>query len=233
VRPFYPSAIGISVIILCAIVLWPTTFAQQSAALIGQWSPLMSWSNKAVHTFVLPTGQVLFWPSFALGDNPQLYNPQTMTVTPTTQAGYNIFCAGHSFLANGNLFVTGGDQVTGVGVATASTFDPVSSTWTLEPDMNEGRWYPSNTTLSNGDVLVVAGEISPTAGDDTLPQVFQFASATWRNLTNAQLLQPTYPEMYLLANGTVFNPGPEQQTRFLNTQGVGAWISRLWAVSHV
>ena len=57
---------------------------------------------------LLPTGKVLWWPSFANGDNPTLWDPATNTNTPLTHAGANIFCAGHAFLTNGQLFVAGG-----------------------------------------------------------------------------------------------------------------------------
>ena len=34
---------------------------------------------------------------------------------------------------------------------------------------------------------------------------------------------PLYPQMLLAPNGQVFNPGPSQTTRYLNTSGTGAW----------
>ena len=60
--------------------------------------------------------------------------------------------------------------------------------------------------LANGDVLVVSGSIDNTVGGNTVPQVFQVGSGTWRNL--AQLGMDLYPQMFLAPNGKVFNPGP-------------------------
>ena len=57
--------------------------------------------------------------------------------------------------------------------------------------MNAGRWYPTATVLANGDVLVVSGSIDSTFGINTVPQVFQVGSGTWRNL--AQLGMDLYP----------------------------------------
>ena len=87
--------------------------------------------------------------------------------------------------------------------------------------MNAGRWYPTTTVLANGDVLVVSGSIDNTVGVNTVPQVFQFGSGTWRNL--AELGQDLYPQMFLAPNGKVFNAGPTQTTRYLDTAGSGTW----------
>ena len=65
------------------------------------------------------------------------------------------------------------------------------------PDMNAGRWYPTNTTLPNGDVLVVSGSIDNTLGENRLPQVFQYSNNTWRSLTNALLGLDLYPRCIL------------------------------------
>ena len=89
--------------------------------------------------------------------------------------------------------------------------------------MNAGRWYPTNTALANGDVLVVSGNINTSEGINPLPQVFQAATSTWRNLTNALLSQDFYAMMHLAPNGRVFNAGPGPVTRYLDTSGTGAW----------
>src|SRR5436190_153902 len=65
-------------------------------------------------------------------------------------------------------------------------------TW---PDMNDNRWYPTNTTLPNGDVLVVSGWITAAQGVNVEPQVWETATNSWRNLTTAHLALPFYPFM--------------------------------------
>ena len=69
----------------------------------------------------------------------------------------NVFCGGHSFMEDGRLFVTGGHISGYRGLPNAHIYDPFMNTWTELPEMNAGRWYPTNTTLANGDVLVVSG----------------------------------------------------------------------------
>jgi hypothetical protein len=197
----------------------------QTPATVGQFSPLMNWPNNPTHAVLLSNGTVFWWPSFSNGDEPQIWNPATSTNTPATAAGYDIFCGGHSLLPNGQVLVTGGDSTISTGVANASIYDPVGGTWTFVPDMNAGRWYPTNTVLANGDTVITSGEISPLLGNDPLPQVWQVASGTWRNLTTAELDLALYPEMYLLPNGLLFMAGPSPTSRFLNTDGTGAWTT--------
>ena len=89
--------------------------------------------------------------------------------------------------------------------------------------MNDGRWYPTNTALPNGDVLVTSGWIDTTQGVNVEPQVWQTATNSWRNLTTAHLALPFYPFMHVAPNGKVFCAGPSQATRYLDASGTGAW----------
>ena len=196
---------------------------------VGAWSPGPTWPEFPVHAHLLPTGKVMIWPGDQgiSGNNqqPQSWIPGDQNVSPLTRvAGYDLFCSGHSLLADGKLFVAGGHIQNNVGVANASIYDPgtgTTGTWTALPDMNAGRWYPTATVLANGDVLVVSGSIDNTVGVNRLPQVY--GSGTWRDLTSAQLGQDLYPFMLLAPNGTVFNPGPTRTTRYLDTAGSGTW----------
>src|SRR6266496_5241233 len=194
----------------------------QDPGTVGQVSSVMTWPYKAVHAQVLPTGKVLWWPSFNLGDNPTLWNPSTNTNTPATHAGANIFCSGFAFLPDGQLLVAGGHINNYVGLPNAYTYNPLNDTWTRLPDMNNGRWYPTSTTLPNGDVLAISGTI--TSGNYNVePQVWQTAAASWRDLTSAHLALPFYPFMFVAPNGKVFYAGPSQATRYLNVSGTGTW----------
>lgn len=192
----------------------------QDPSVVGQWSAVQVLPIVAVHAHMLPTGKVLFYP---YTDDPYLWDPATATTTPAAQAGYNTFCTGHTFLADGRLLVSGGHIANNVGQPKAAIYNPFTNSWTSLPDMNAGRWYPSNTTLANGDVLVVSGDQDTTVGVNTLPQVWQTATNSWRNLTNAQLSLNLYPAMHLAPNGKVFMSIPSDTTRYLDTSGTGAW----------
>jgi hypothetical protein len=179
----------------------------------------------AAHAHLLPNGKVLFWPSFDNGNNPSLWNPSTNTFSTAPMASYNIFCSGHSFLQDGKLFLAGGHAGNqSDGLISSTFYDPSLNTWTKTANMNASRWYPTNTTLPNGDVLVVSG-YTTTGNFNTQPQVWHPANNTWRNLTSAQLMQPLYPMMFVAPNGKVFNSGPDQVTRYLDTSGTGAWTT--------
>lgn len=194
-------------------------------SVLGQWSSVFPFQVVAIHAHLLPTGQVLYWDRHDFGDGtPRLWDPGTGDITDAPEPGaeYDIFCSGHSFLKNGELLVTGGHVADNVGLASASTYNPFTNTWTRHADMNAGRWYPTNTTLANGDVLTVSGDISPTVVN-SLPQVFQAATRTWRNLSNAERVLPLYPFMYLAPNGQVFTAGPQPATSYLATSGTGTW----------
>jgi hypothetical protein len=228
-RPWRPglAALGLAAILLAlAAVEAPPPPADAQApdpSVVGQWSGLTSWPIVAVHMHMLPTGKVMFYP---YGDDPRQWDPANpATVTTLPKVGFNVFCTGHSFLADGRLHVTGGHIENGVGLKFASVYDPFKNTWTKQPDMNAGRWYPTNTTLANGDVLCVSGSIDNTVGSNPLPQVWQAASGTWRNLTSAQMKLPLYPAMHLAPNGKVVMVGPNQTTRYLDTAGAGAWTT--------
>ena len=197
----------------------------QTPSTVGQWSAPVTWPYLAVHAHVLPTGKVLWWPSFDNGDNPTEWDPATGTNRALPHLGANVFCSGHSFLTDGQLFVAGGHILNWVGLRDAYTYNSSNGVWTRLPDMNNGRWYPTNTTLANGDVLVVSGWIDTGVGVNVEPQVWQTATGSWRNLTAAHLVLPFYPFMFGAPNGKVFCAGPARLTRYLNVSGTGAWTS--------
>jgi hypothetical protein len=190
---------------------------------VGQWSTTERWPKLAVHAHMLANGKVLFWPSFAQGDNPTFYDPVANTFAPATQAGFNIFCSGHTFLPDGKLFVAGGHVAIQVGLRNAAVYDPASDAWTQLPEMEAGRWYPTATTLSNGDVLVTSGDITPKAGENGLPQIWQNGPQQWLNLNSAILALPNYPRNFVAPNGKVFNAGSYTTTRYLDPNGTGTW----------
>src|SRR2546430_7205371 len=122
----------------------------QDFSVTGQWSAPQPWPVTAVHDHMLPTGKVLF---YGYSDEAWLWDPQTDGLTPAAHVGYNIFCTGHSWMADGRLLVSGGHIANNVGLPNAAIYDPYIDSWTKLPNMNAGRWYPTNTTLPNGDVL--------------------------------------------------------------------------------
>src|SRR5438552_10578136 len=209
-------------LLLLASLLSGLPALAQDPATVGQWSKVMTWPYEPIHAIVLPTGKVLFWTRDA-GDKCRLWDPATNAVTSAANVGANIFCGGQAFLSDGRLLVAGGHIDDYVGIPNAYIYNSTANTWARLPDMNNGRWYPTVTTLPNGDLLVTSGWIDTTQGDNAEPQVWQTATNSWRNLSGAHLILPFYPFMHVAPNGKVFVAGPNPATRYLDVSGTGAW----------
>ncbi len=225
---------------LCLLLLpFQETIAQRSAIttvdpspVLGQWAAPVSWPLVAIHTSVLPNGKLLVWSrdkNAQGGDvlnntHARIWDPATGAFTSVINNNTNLFCSGHAFLPDGRLIVSGGHHINdGVGERHTNIFDYRNNTWTRGPDMNAGRWYPSNCTLGNGDILIASGT-DENQQPNRLPQVWQ-TTGTIRSLTGALQNLPLYPWLLLAPNGRVFYSGPERTTRFLNTAGAGSWTA--------
>ena len=137
-----------------------------------------------------------------------VWDPISGQTTSVPNPGYDLFCLGHSYLPDGRILMVGGHIADYVGLAKTSIYDPATNSWSSVPDMNAGRWYPTVTTLPNGETLVVSGQMDTTVGVNPLPQVYQPATNSWRDLTSAQLTQPLYPMMFVAPDGRVIDVGP-------------------------
>lgn len=202
-----------------SVVSRQITVSAPSEATAGSWSPVMDWPLVAVHLHLLPNGRVLSWGA-AVG--PHLWNPATglFTAAPGASA---LFCSGHAFLPDGRLLVTGGHISNDHGTATAYLFDWRTGDWSSGPPMSRGRWYPTSTTLANGEVLTLAGRDQSGTVVGT-PEVW-LTGGGWRKLTAAPQVLPYYPRAFVAPNGKVFVAGPARMTRYLSTSGTGAWTN--------
>ena len=70
------------------------------------------------------------WPGDAgiSGNNPWQWDPATGSMTQLALPGYDQFRSGHSFLADGRLFVAGGHIQNNVGLPSASAYNPFTNT---------------------------------------------------------------------------------------------------------
>lgn len=217
-----------TVIAIAALVgVFFTATAKAGPEIEGQWELLPTpLPYFPVHTNLLPTGKIMIWPGDGTsGDDPRIWDPKNPNASTIklAKAGYDLFCVGHTFLSDGRLLVTGGHISNFVGLPNASIYNYLTDTWTRLPNMNAGRWYPTNTVLANGDVLTISGDIDTTIGTNPLPQVFEVSTGTWRDLTGAQMQIDDYPRMFLAPNGKVFYATASAVTRYLDTSGTGAW----------
>jgi galactose oxidase len=197
----------------------PSLATAGSAAAMGEWPSKINWPIVAVHLALLPTGKVL---SFGKNGVPQLWDPVTNTFTDKPSPSL-LFCAGQAFMSDGRLLVAGGHLSDDHGLPNLNFFDPFTESWTAsDKPMAKGRWYPTVTTLGNGQMLTIAGR-DQTASNVLIPEVW--TGTTWRALTTASMSLPYYPRMFLAPNGKVFMAGEGQSTFYLSTGGTGSWSS--------
>jgi hypothetical protein len=198
----------------------PSSSVQEPQVTAGEWAAPIPWPVVAVHLHLLPSGQLLSWGRGQFGQ-PYLWDPVTggFSAVPSTT---DLFCSGHAFMADGRLLVTGGHIDEDHGLPDANIFDPATRQWiTVEP-MRRGRWYPTSTTLPDGEVLTLAG--ADEAGETVdIPEVW--TGTGWRALTDARANLPYYPRAFVAPNGLVFYAGEGPQTSYIDPRGTGDWKS--------
>ncbi|MGW7527143.1 galactose oxidase-like domain-containing protein [Streptomyces sp. NPDC054783] len=92
------------------------------------------------------------------------------------------------------------------GIKDAYEFDPVAERYIKVDPMNEARWYPTLTTLSDGRILSVSGlddigQLVPGKNE-----VFDPKTKKW-TYTRTVRQFPTYPALFLMQNGEIFYSG--------------------------
>jgi hypothetical protein len=200
----------------CAAPPNPDSVPTGPEADIGSWTAPFPWPVVAVHLSLMPDGTVLSW---GLGGHPQLWNPATGGFTEIPEP-VELFCAGHSLLADGRLLVAGGHISDDHGLPDITIFTPGDATWTRSTPMRRGRWYPTNTTLASGGVVILAGR-DENGEEVAEPEVWENGAV--RVLSGASLQLPYYPRAFLAPNGLIFYAGEEVRTRYLDPAGAGSW----------
>ncbi len=155
-------------------------YPPRNPATAGQWViPQYNSGIVGMHAALLHTHDVLFLayrePTDPdnpgpippdLGDSAVLDLDSHTISTPTYQGPNgqtqipNIFCSGHSLLADGRLLVVGGDRENQTRLRSVHLFTPgpAGGSWKHVAQLAQGRWYPSVTTLPDGRALMVGGE---------------------------------------------------------------------------
>ncbi len=187
-----------------------------------------------IHAAVLPTGKVMLF-SQKVNDYKvdeaaaYLWDPTKAPGTPgeykAVPPAANIWCGAQSLMADGQLLVTGGtlDYASATsgwkGMKTVFTFDPWTETWTRQPDMARGRWYPTQTLLPDGRTLITSG-IDEAGGNawNTDIDVFNPPStrggrgsitriAGYGQISGAPTVPHWYPHWFVMPSGGVLNAG--------------------------
>ena len=209
------------------------TSATSNPAASGSWSRVRRWPVIAVNAHLLPNGKVLSWEEGEAGFDPRageimgfsrasVWDPKSERFTDVRNNTTNVFAGGHAFLPDGRLLATGGQSIRNLaaprGTPHTNIFDYRTNRWQRVENMREGRWYPTSTTLANGEVLTVGGNTDQGFTNQDV-QVWKTGGG-WRYLGRRKM--SLYPGMFQAPNGEVFYAGPRPETAFLNP-ATGAW----------
>lgn len=189
------------------------------AAEPGRWDMLMTDAPlMPVHAALLRTGKV--WLAQGSGNNESRFdagNFETVVWDPADESftdvdtPWDVFCAGHSFLADGRLLVAGGTSAFAHGATDfkgtdlAFAFDPLLEQYEPLPPMHDARWYPTLVTLGNGRVFTIAG-LDENATDSVVAEVFRPGQSAWKRRPDTPPW-PMYPAMVLAKGGRLFYSG--------------------------
>ena len=214
------------------------------ASQIGRWttSPFTI-PNYAIQSVVLPTGKVLFWgyPAWPArgnegkatvwdprrGTGPSAFKSVPPPLYDTDDDGNQepapIYCSGQSLLANGEVLVAGGNQVWPgdkpgytmySGARIVLTFNPWTESWTKQPNMEKGRWYPTQVELGDGRTILVSGYSDEAPGRvyNTQLEIFtpdgRVSASGWVDRVPSGDRDATlYPHMFSLPNSDVLLAG--------------------------
>jgi hypothetical protein len=210
--------------------------AADTASREGRWSSPFVIPVVGVTSVLLNTGKVLFWSydpaSWRIPNGPN--DGVAYIWNPSTRQGYsiappeNIWCAGQTILADGRVFIAGGNlryddpsvtDGTGgfAGTLTTYTFNPATELFTRQPDMVHGRWYPTTTKLADNRVVITSGyDETGTEAYNNSVEVFTASPAIdgvgTISVVGTHEQHGFYPLQYLLASG-----------RMLGTDTGGGW----------
>ena len=219
----------------------------QPPSVIGQWSEPIPVPVVGITTVLLHTGKVLFWS----------YDPASYHVVsqsnrgvayvwdPVSRSGQaiappeNIWCGGQTILADGRVYVAGGNlrypdpsappETSGwQGALSNYTFNPADNSWTAQPLMSVGRWYPTTTQLADNRVVITSG-IDETGSNAITTRVELFTPSadpngvgTMQGITDHW---PTgfYPYQYVLPDSKMLQAGPAINNSYLLTPDTWVW----------
>jgi hypothetical protein len=148
-----------------------------------------------------------------------------------------IYCSGQSLMATGEVLVAGGNRVwpgqsggtftNFAGTKQVLTFNPFTETWTPQPTMRFGRWYPTQVELADGRSLIASGYTEKAPGGDYNKEVEIFTPGSGASSVGsvshpvtADRFLSLYPHLFLLPTGSVLAAGPgiPNESALLNTQ---------------
>ena len=207
----------------------------EDPAFAGRWSSRIDWPHIAIHNVVLSDGKLLTYGTggsgiqgameFNLWD-PSLGIGQSAHTNIQGTAQVDSFCSAATMLPDtGNVLISGGDArpvgLNNAGIRDATLYSAATQSVSPASDMLYERWYPTSTTLPNGDVLISAGRDGQRV-PTPIPEVYSAASNSRRALDNASMSDYGYfyPRQFVMPNGSVFGVS-SRDMYVMSTDGAG------------
>ena len=192
-------------------------------AQVGQWGPVLPLPAVAIHAALTPQGKILiFQGTFTRGGQQYVLDPTSGSVSQLADASPNLFCAAQAVLADGRVQVAGGTSTTGgLGIADNTAFSWKTDSWASLAPMKYPRWYATATTLSDGKVLVTSGSNRTSTDLVPIPELYNPATNSWKELTAATRTIPFYSFVYQLPNGKVIRVGATEEATPTETLDLG------------
>ena len=196
----------------------------------GKWGELVDWPLVAIHSTITPQGKVLAYGSAKRGNqflydvwDPDLGNGEhAHSLLPST-LGVNSFCSASIILPEtGNILMAGGTEPGNLGVSDVPVFNTGDESISQVPNMSSARWYPTLTTLANGETLVTGGR-DGTARPVVTPEIYSSETNTWRSLLGVSMVgySYNYPRQWVAPDGRVFGYSANKNMYYINPTGNG------------
>lgn len=204
---------------------------------LGSWNVIGQSGAVCLHLILLPNNKLLCQerprpPPFPMNpytngsmiteisllDKSGNYDPKFQVVPLPTSA----FCGGHSQRADGSILLVGGDVTSipnvvwdgtkGKRIYTPCVGEICKGQWTILPDMENGRWYPTVVTLADGKQLILSGVydyLDDTKTDNNNPTYEYYPRKPGQGVVGLEILKwafpfHLYPPSFQMPGGDVF-----------------------------
>lgn len=136
--------------------------------------------------------------------DPIRFNPVTLAKTLAADSGDYQGCSAITLLGTGELIFIGGQKSSDFRDSTArvKTFNTWTGAWSLQPSLNQERWYPALARLADGGLLVCGGGQRPNAQRTDSCERWAPATRLW-TLTSPMSQPSEYSPMTLMHTGEV------------------------------
>jgi hypothetical protein len=185
--------------------------APANPAAVGVMSGLVTLPVVSTNTTLLPTGDVYMNEGESFGYTCLTWDPigNTINWVPAPSLSANEFCSATEQMANGQMIIVGGQagNKNDNGIQNVNELNGDTLTWRVLPPMAYARWYPTDTVLQDGSLLVVSGEVNGVGADALICERYFPSTNSWTQLSKQSASFPYhyyYPHNFLLADGRVF-----------------------------